>query len=487
MSLIKKLAGETAIYGIPSILSRVLNFAIIGAYYSRILSKPTYNDWQQMYVLAAIGLVIFTYRMETTLFRFGSKADSKDTAFTTAMSIIVISTLILVPLMYLASSGLHQIFLQGEGPVRFIYYFIGIIALDALAAIPFAKLRLDNQAARFAKLKVANIIVNIVLVLVFLEVIPPIIDIELDEVLKLDLIFMANLITSLVILIFVVPVFGSIKSRWTFDKKMGKQMFVYTWPLAVIALAGVFNQYGQFPLLQSILPDDGAKDIGGTYAAATKLAVFMTLFTTAFNYAAEPFFFKQASGKKDPSVYGKVAAAYTLVAVFVFLGVTYYIDIISMILGRDFRSGVGVVPIVMLAYLLLGLYYNVAIWYKLSDNTRYGMMISILGVIITISLNILLIPHFDYYGCAWATLGCYATMLAVCYWYGQRIYPIDYPIGRIIGYIGLAVIFWQVSNYVRLQFEGHIIVILGINTSLLASFAILIFSIDRTYLKSLLR
>jgi len=487
MSLIKKLAGETAIYGIPSILSRVLNFAIIGAYYSRILSKSTYNDWQQMYVLAAIGLVLFTYRMETTLFRFGSKADQKDTAFTTAMSIMAISTLVLAPLMYLFSGSLHELFLKGEGPIRFIYYFIGIIVFDALAAIPFAKLRLDNKAALFAKLKVVNIILNIFLVLLFLEVLPPIMDFNLDEVLKLDLIFMANLITSLVILILVVPVFRSIKSKWVFDKAMVRQMITYTWPLAIIALAGVFNQYGQFPLLQWILPDDTAKDLGGTYAAATKLAVFMTLFTTAFNYAAEPFFFKQAAGKNDRSVYGKVAVAYALVAVVVFLGVTFYMDIISLILGQDLRSGIGVVPIVMLAYLLLGLYYNVAIWYKLSDKTIYGMLISLVGVIITIGLNVILIPHFDYYGCAYATLGCYAVMLTICYLYGQRHYPIHYPVGRILKYIMLAVIFWQISIYIRPIFNENLIAILASNTGLLLLFGMLIFSVDKTYLKTLLK
>lgn len=264
-------------------------------------------------------------------------------------------------------------------------------------------------------------------------------------------------------------------------------MITYTWPLAIIALAGVFNQFGQFPLLQWILPEDIAKDYGGTYAAATKLAVFMTLFTTAFNYAAEPFFFKQAESKEDQSIYGKVAVAYTLVAVIVFLGVTYFMDVIQYILGHEMRDGVGVVPIVMLAYLFLGLYYNVSIWYKLSDNTKYGMYISLGGAAITILLNVMLIPIIGYYGSAWATFGCYAMMLIACYVFCQWKYPIYYPVLRILKYIAGAILFWQFAGWIKPSLDGNLLLVLGTNFILLVCFIGLVYVMDKKYLTSILK
>jgi len=486
MSLIKKLAGETAIYGIPTILSRVLNFFIIASYMTSLLSDNQYGVMQMMFVVAAAGMVFFTYRMETTLFRFGSQKEDAEKSFTTAATMIVISTAVLIILVLLLAKPLTALFLK-EGLHRYFFYFAGILAFDALAAVPFAKLRLENRAKWFASLKVVNIILNICILLLCFEVLPRL-GYHYDPMYKLDIVFLSNLITSLVVLMLIVPTYRT--SEWNFDMALAKRMISYTWPLAVIALAGVINQNGQFTLLKWIYPEGGEVDamqIVGRYGGATKLAIFMSLFTTAFNFAAEPFFFKQAAGSDDRSVYGKVAAAYTLVATTVFLGIIYYIDIIQLLLRKpEFREAVDAVPTLLLAFLFLGLYYNVAIWYKLSDKTKYGMLISLSGTVITIVLNILLIPIWGYHGCAIATLACFIFMVVVCYYYGQRLYPIDYPVGRILKYIFLGLIFWRISAYIRPSFDGNLVSILGVNTLLLLGFLGLIYFTDRKYLRSLL-
>ena len=200
------------------------------------------------------------------------------------------------------------------------------------------------------------------------------------------------------------------------------------------------------------------------------------------------FFFKQASSSTDRSIYGKVAVAYTLVAVFVFLGVTFYMDLLQYLLrSPEYREAVGAVPILLLAYLFLGLYYNVAIWYKLSDKTKYGMYISLGGSVVTILLNVLLIPVWGYYGCAVATLVCYMLMVSVCYYYCQKIYPISYPVGKILKYIAIAFLFWGVSIYIRPLFDNNLIAILGVNTLLLFLFGGLILAMDKSYIKALLK
>lgn len=487
MSLIKKLAGETALYGIPTILGKVLNFFILAGYYTRIFdAESSYNDWQQLYILIAVGLVIFTYRIETTVFRFGSQSEDRDRTFTTALSLIGMTTGVLLVLCFLLSGQLHDLFLKGEGPLRFIYYAILLIGIDALASVPFAQLRLQQKARRFAILKTISIFLNISLVLFFLEVWPSLKALEMDDILRIDLILMSNIIASLVVLILLIPVVSTIETKWIVDSTLIKNMFHYMWPLAVIALCGIFNQYGQFTMLQWLEPSADPKVISAQYAAATKLAIFMTLFTTAFNYAAEPFFFREAAQKKDHNINGHVAFAYTLVALLVFLGVTFYMDIIKYILGKDYHGAIDVVPIVMLAYLFLGLYYNVAIWYKLSNRTRYGMVIAVVGSAVTVVLNALLIPKIGYHGSAWATFACYGIMLVICYILGQLIYPISYPVGKILKYILVAIVLWQLSNVARVKLEHEPIQILVVNTMLLGFFGFLVYMFDKDYIKHLL-
>ncbi|MBT8219699.1 MAG: polysaccharide biosynthesis C-terminal domain-containing protein [Bacteroidia bacterium] len=491
MSLIQKLAGETAIYGIPTILSRVLNFAIIAAYLTSQLSVENFGNMQLMYVFAATAMVVFTYRMETTLFRFGSKKETTLNAFTTAASAIIGTTVILAIVIIIIAEPLSFLILETEGLHRYFYYFAAIISLDALAAIPFAKLRLDNQARRFSLLKVINILANVFFILFFLEGLPWLslnteLGIQFDETNKLDYVFFANLLASSLVFILVIPVYSSVAKSWAIDTALLRKMMHYTWPLAVIAFAGVINQQYQFQILQWVLPEDLAKESVGVYGAASKLAIFMTLFTTAFNYAAEPFFFKHAEAKTDRNVFGNVAFAYTIVAVFVFLGVSYYLDVVQWILPQKYHAGVAAVPILLMAFLFLGLYYNVAIWYKLADRTQIGMYISVGGAFVTIVLNILLIPILGYFGSAWSTLLCYVIMVVVCYILCQKYYPIQYPVGKILFYLVVAVIFWWISDQGRSLLDDHLPYILIFNTFLLFVFAGLIYFKDRRYIRQIL-
>ena len=496
MSLLKKLAGETVIYGLGNLSGRVLNFIILTPYLTHRFATGEYGIHTNLYAYAAFLMILFTYRMETAFFRFSSLDKSQNTSsdaldsdlndsvlskkniFPTATISLLISTLIFVALMVAFSQPIAN-FIQYPDQRLYVIWFALIIGFDALSAIPLAKLRLDSRPIYFVFAKLAGVVVNVLFILFFLEMCPKLAEqgnsfaqAIYQEENKVGLVFVANLMGSLATLLLLLPLYFSVKLR--FDREAWKSMLRYSAPLIIVGLAGITNEVADRIFLQRLLPGDPeyvASQIG-IYGACYKFAILMALFTQAFNYAAEPFFFRNANREDSKQVYGQVAEAFTLVGCFAFLSIWFYIDLVKFIVDEPYRVGIRIVPILLLANVCLGLYYNFAIWYKLSDKTHIGAYIACTGALLTILINVALIPHIGYMASAWATLAAYATMSTLCYLTGQRFYKIDYPIRKMLIYLGLAVGLFFISQWVRGMYGAGSAMLFAVNTLLLMGFVV---------------
>ena len=445
-----------------------------------------------MYSYAALLLVLFTYRMETAFFRFGSKEEDLDRTFSTASISILTSTLIFVILMVGGSQAVAD-YLNFSDHRNYIILFIFIIAFDALSAIPFAKLRLENRPIRFAILKTVSILVNIAFIFFFLEGCPWLMESGVEGVAnvynandRVAYIFISNLLGSGVVMLLLLPEYFKIKLR--FDATLWKKMLRYAMPLIIVGIAAVINQLINYPLLRELLPYGVEKNeqVVGVFSACMKIAILMSLFTQAFNYAAEPFFFRNARRSDSTVIYAQVGQAFALVGSLVFLGILLYLDIIQYILGADFRDGLEVVPILLLAFFCLGLYYNFSIWYKLKDRTIIGMYISIGGALITLAINISLIPVWGYYASAWAALACYGFMALTSYFTGQKFYPIPYPVFKMMLYIFTAIGVYFLSIAIRPLVNDSLWMIIVMNTGILAVWLGFIYRLERKTIHRLL-
>lgn len=493
MSLIKKLAGETMIYGVSSILSRLLNYVVLTPYFTRVFIEKEYAVVSEMYAYAALLMVFFTYRMETTFFRFASGKDQIEKTFSTASISLLVSTACFVTLMLGFAQPLAE-FIEYPEHADYVKWFVFIIGLDALAAIPFARLRLENRPIRFAVVKTLNIIVNIVFIFFFLELCPTLIErgwTTLENIYdpnnRIAYVFIANFIGSLSVMLLLLPEYRKLK--FSFDSTLWKKMFGYAMPLVVVGLAAVTNQLLNLPLQKFFLdgsPDENQAQMG-IYAACAKLAILMSLFIQAFNYAAEPFFFRNAERSDSKVIYARVGQAFALVGSLVFLGITLYIDVVKFFIGEKFHAGLSVVPILTMAFLFLGLYYNFSIWYKLSDRTIIGAYISVGGAIITIIMNILLLPVIGYHASAWTALACYGFMAMASYWIGRKYYPIPYPMRRMFLYIGLSIGVYYLSVFVKDFLGGHFWYTVLVNTALLGVFLGLIYRFEKETIRELFR
>jgi O-antigen/teichoic acid export membrane protein len=513
MSVLRKLAGETAIYGISSILSRLLNWVILTPYLTRVFSdQADYGIISEMYTYTALLLVFFTFRMETTFFRFGSQKGYMELSFSKASLSVLVLTLALGGLLLSNAQALANFIEYPEHP-DFIRWIVFIIAFDALAAIPFARLRLESRPVRFAILKILGILVNILLIFFFLEACPWLVDNGWESWIsfyqeedRIGYIFLSNLIASGVVLLFLLPLYANVKLKQAgpedvIDQALGEEeqvgnigkvrkpsyqkMFFYALPLVVAGLAAVINQLIGIPMLRALGDVDleKARAMAGVYGAVAKLAVIMNLFTQAFNYAAEPFFFRNAQEENANQTYADVAKAFALVGSLAFLGVICYLDVLQYFLGKSYREGLEIVPFLLAAYFFLGLFYNFSIWYKLEDMTRFGGYIAVGGSIITIGLNWILIPNFGIYGPAWSALACYCFMAAASYWTGRRYKPIPYPMRRIASYFLMASAGVLLSMWLRPQLEGQLGLSLLINTLVFLTIIGLFISLERKYIK----
>ena len=493
MTLLKKLAGETAIYGVSSILSRLLNYVVLTPFLTRVFLPGQYGVVTEIYAYIALLMVFFTYRMETTFFRFGSEKGKIDQAFSTTSISLLVSTAIFTTFLILMAQPIAN-FLEYPENRDLVIWFTLILTLDTLVAIPFARLRLDNRPIKFAIVKTLNILVNIFFIFFFLKICPYLIEqgwTSLEYIYnhenRIAYVFVSNFMGSLSTMLLLTPEY--LKVKWQFDKGLWKKMMIYAAPLVIVGFAAVFNQLMNIPLMKEYLPYDleTKNALIGEYGACYKIAILMSLFIQAFNYAAEPFFFRNARREDSKKIYAQVGQAFALVGSLVFLGIMLYLDIIQYFIGEEFRVGLHVVPILLLAFLFLGLYYNFSIWYKLTDNTHIGAYISMGGVAVTLCLNILLIPVIEYSGAAWAALACYAFMALASFGVGKKYYPIPYPIGRMLMYIALSIGAYFLSVFVKPYVEETLIYILTVNTLILLLFVGIIYSIEKRVILGLLK
>lgn len=442
-SVLKKLAGQTAIYGLSSIVGRLLNWLLVPIH-TRIFMREEYGIVTDLYAYVGFLLIFYTYGMETAFFRFTKDGQETDKVYSTGQWSLLISSFLLSGLLITFAAPIAE-WLHYPQHTTYIRWFALVLAADTLVALPFAKLRYEERPLRFAAYRLFNIGLNIVLTVFFLLICPymkdtwPILGFVYRPEVGIGYIFLSNLIASLATLLLLLP--KTLPSPRLFDRQLWRAMLHYSLPLVVVGFAGAINEMLDRVLLKYWLPYDITTNLAqlGIYGAAYRLCVIMALFTQAFRFAAEPFFFAQAKGSHAQSIYADTMKYFVIVGLYAFMGVSFFMDIVKYLLGSNFHEGLGVVPVLLFAQLLLGIYYNLAIWYKLTDKTIFGAYISLLGAVVTIILNIVTIPLIGYWGAALTTLICYAVMVGVCYFFGQKYYPIPYQSGRIGGYILLAV------------------------------------------------
>ncbi len=490
MSVIKKLAGQTAIYGLSSILGRLLNYLLVPLY-TRVFHAGEYGVVTEMYAYVSFLSIIFTYGMETAYFRFFQSEKGNSKVYSTTLISIFTSSVLLALFILLFSSGIaERMNSSGHSYAmlpHYISWFAAILAFDAITSIPFAKLRQENKAKRFAFLKLLNIIINISLNLFFLVVCPRLvgsgqhefISSIYDPSIAIGYVFISNLVASVVTFLLLAPEIFSI--RFEFDPKLWKTMILYAFPLMIAGFAGMINETFDRILLPRLTPDKStALEQNGIYGACYKLSILMTLFIQTFRYAAEPFFFSHASSENAKEVYARVMHYFVLACSVIFLAIMMYIDVVKYFIGPEFRSGIKIVPVLLLANLCLGVYYNLSIWYKLTGHTKWGAWISITGAVITLAFNFWLIPLLGYMGAAWTTFICYVSMMIISYISGQKYYHVNYNVRSFSLYVFSAVFLYGVSEYIRQQFALTEKWMLLVNSFIFVLYLLMVFIIERS-------
>ncbi len=460
LSSLRALAGQTAAYGLSTIIGRTLNYLLVPLY-TRLFLPEAYGVVTDLYALVAFLNVVYSYGMETAFFRRASEKGEQ--AYGTAFWSLTLSSIVFTALLIAGANPLAAALRYPEHQ-EYVVWFAFILGLDALAVIPFARLRQQEKALRFASLKLINIGLNVGLNLFFLLVLPhwsetrqflSLVDAVYDPTLGVGYIFLSNLLANGITLLLLVPTFPRFRGR--FDPQLWREMFVYGLPLLPAGLAGMVNETFDRILLKYLLPGEVSENLYqvGVYGAVYKLAMLMSLFTQAFRTAAEPFFFQQAKQLGAPQLYARIMNYFVFAGSLILVGVVLFLDIVKAFIGAAYHEGLGVVPILLVANLMLGIYYNQSVWYKLADKTRYGMWFSLFGAALTIGLNVLLIPILGYYGAAWTTLAAYSAMVLVSYVYGQRHYPVPYALARLASYIGLALVLVAIELVLLSRHTGY--------------------------------
>lgn len=464
MSVVKKLASDTALYGISSIAGRFLNWLLV-AVHTRVFDQPKLlADNNQLYVWVILLNILYTYGMETAFFRYAKK-ENRQEYFNLILSYIVLTSIIFSVIIFFCATPIIN-WMGFPGKERLIVWFAIILATDAIAAIAFVKLRAENRAKRFVFIRMTNIFINIGLnafYLMFCKYIheglflaswKPFADYFYNPAIGPDYIVWANFIASLITILLLWREF--IDFRFSFDFQKFKPVLIYAYPLLIMGLAGAINQTADRLMLTKILPEGfyaglTSDDAFSIYANVYKLSIFMLLVVQAYRYAADPFFFSKAEDKNSPSMLALATKWFTIACILIWVAVSINIDLISLILGKNYRSGIIVVPILLLANLFLGVYQNISMWFKLSDKTHFGTYFTIIGMVITVILNIILIPILGYVGCAITFAISSFIMMVLCYYYGQKYYPIPYELSSVITYLIIAAIFIVISWQIKIE------------------------------------
>ena len=493
MSSIKKLAGQTIWYGLSSIFGRFLSYLLLPLL-TKVLDENEYGKISTLFVIAAFLNVIFTYGMETSYFRFSSLQPEPKVYNTTSSSILV-STVILTALLLFFAGGIAS-FLELPKHPEYIVWVILIVALDTLCVMPFAKLRYEGRPRKFAAIKILNIVLNVGLVVFFLVVCKndheknanTFFSVIYDPRIGLGYVIIANLIASAVTLLLLTKEF--FQFRFKVDPIFWKELMRYSWPLIIVGFGGMINETIDRIMLLKLLPvsTEEAYSESGIYSANYKLAVLIVLFIQAFRMGAEPFFFKQSASEHAPKIYARVMKFFVIVCCFCFLGVTLFLDIWKHFMNvnthPNYAKGLKVVPLLMVAKIFLGVYYNLAIWYKLTNRNLAGAWITIGGAAITILFNWIFIPIWGYMACAIATVLCYGFMMVTSYLLGQKHYRIPYAWKKLSAYIVICILLFGLHQ-AFLMLDPNIWINLGVATILFLMFALFVSRIERKELARL--
>jgi len=497
LSVIKKLAGQTAIYGVSSMFARILNFLLTPLYVTSF-STAQYGEVSELYANVAFFMVLLGFGMETAFFRFSKTEENQASVYSTALTFIAVSSGLFILLGFLFTQSIADLIGYASRP-DFIIYLALILGLDAFATIPMAKLRNESRAKKFAQINLINIGTNIFFNLLFIAFAKTSFDhgnktalVELiyDPAIGIGYIFISNLIATCVKLVLLYPEF--IKVKWHINRKLLANMLIYSLPLMLGSFAGIINETFDRILLRRVIePVDGvevAKQQVGIYSGVYKLSILISLFIQAFRYAAEPFFFARAKEANANQTYRTVMNYFVLAVSIMFLFILMYLEVFKWLLPkREYWEGLHVVPILLVANIFLGIYYNQSIWYKLSGQTKFGAYIAMGGAVLTIALNLLLIPVLGYVASAWTTFAVYGGMMVTSYLLGQKHYPIPYNIKKGSFFLLFAVAFYFLSVGFKFFFPDSILLILGFNSFLFAFYLWFIYNLEGMNLKEMLK
>lgn len=465
MSVLKKLASDTALYGVSTMLGRLLNYLLVPLHTSLFLPAELAVQ-VQLYSYAGFALVLYTFGMETAYFRYATKEEDKRQYYNLILSAVILVSIIISGLLFLSAQKVAE-FIQYPENANLVRWFAAIMAIDAIVSIPFARLRLEKKALKFVTIRVSNILIYIGLNLFFLvacrgisrgdylPALKPLIDTFYNPLHAADFIVLANLIANLLFLPMLWKELSDFK--FVFNRQIFKPVWVYAFPLMIMNLAAVTNMLFDRIFLQFLLPDHfypgrTTKDAIGIYGQCIKLSIFMNLAIQAFKYAAEPFFFSKGEDKNAPPLFAKIMKWFIIVCATMWVGICLNLDILAELFLKKkiFHEGLPVVPWLLLGFLFLGVYYNLATWFKLTNKTHYGTYLTLTGASVVILLNVILVPILGYLGCAIAFAGSSFVMMILCYYFGQKYYPVPYDVASALGYIGTGALLIFGSTFIKI-------------------------------------
>ena len=439
MANLKSVVKDTAIYGLSSIVGRFLNYLLVPLYTAKLsAASGGYGVITNVYAYTALLMVILTYGMETTFFRYVNKeGENPDKVYSTTMISVASTSLLFVLLVLLFLQPISS-FMGYADHSSYIWVMAVTVAVDAFACIPFAYLRYKKRPMKFAILKLANIMMTILLNLFFFLLLP--VWTGNAGLVDAGYAFYINLFCSVALLFFLLKEITAVP--FDFDKALLRRMLSYSWPILVLGVAGILNQTADKILFPYIYQGTDAHSQLGIYGAASKIAMIMAMITQAFRYAYEPFVFGNNNDKDSRNTYAKAMKFFIIFTLLAFLVVMAYIDLLKYIIGRDYWEGLKVVPVVMAAEIMMGIYFNLSFWYKLIDKTIWGAWFSGIGCVVLITVNVLFVPRYGYMACAWAGFMGYASAMTISYLVGQKKYPINYPLKEIVLYVALAAVLY---------------------------------------------
>lgn len=472
MAGIKALAKETAVYGLSSIVGRFLNWCLVPLYVY-VFPTAEYGIVSYLYSFTAVALVILNYGMETGFFRFASKAEDPDKVYTTSLISVGFTSLLFILLLSIFTGPVSQAMLLPDNEL-YVWLLGVIVAIDAFSNMPFAYLRFRKKAYRFAGIKLLNVGLNIGLNLLFILACPALMRSAPwmvswfyeplgGEAFGIGWIFVANMISTLVVLMCLVPEITG--RKFLFDRALLRKMLSYSWPLLILGVAGILSQNMGQILIPYLFKgqEEAARSMVGIYGANIKIAIVMVMFTQAFRYAYEPFIFAQARNEGDDKrgAYADAMKFFVVFGLLIFLGVMFYLPLIKWFVSPSYWAGLSVVPVMMMAELCFGVFFNLSVWYKITDRTQWGMWLSLICFVMMLGLNLWLVPAIGipdgYMGSAWAALGSYFGVMLISYFVGRHYYPIPYPIVRMSLYLALALVLYAIGMGVDMWFAPWVV------------------------------